>query len=168
MRKATLALSTVVGLCVMAQTAQAQGKQWLFGPEVSFATSSYGPGIGARVVYAGLGKAVKAPGLEAYAAFDYFFPSSSAFIASLNVWELNVNATYDIPNITGQWKPYVGAGLNFANYSWSCTGCAGSETGLNILGGTHFNPTPKTNLFGEVRIELRTASFIAFTVGLLF
>jgi len=170
MRKATLALSTVVGLCVMAQTAQAQGKQWLFGPEVSFGTNSYGPGIGARVVYAGLGKAVKAPGLQAYGAFDYFFPGTGIFGYTIHVWELNFNATYDIPNITGQWKPYVGAGLNYANYSVSgCTlGCAGSETGLNILGGTHFNPTPKTNLFGEVRIELRTASFIAFTVGALF
>jgi hypothetical protein len=61
--------------------------------------------------------------------------------------------------------------LNYANYSGSncpALGCPGSETGLNILGGTHFNPTPKTNLFGEVRIELRTASFVAFTVGVLF
>jgi opacity protein-like surface antigen len=159
----------VVGLSLLAQAATAQTKQWQFGPEVSFGTSSYGPGIGARAVFSGLGTAVKVPGLQAYAAFDYFFPSSSAFIASLNVWEINVNGTWDIPNMTGQFKPYVGAGLNYANYSWSgCSLCTGSQTGLNILGGTHFNPTPNLNLFGEVRVELRTASFIAFTVGVLF
>ena len=170
MRKAILALTTVVGLCLMAQTAAAQQKAWQFGPEVSFGTNSYGPGVGARVVWAGLGQAVSAKGLQAYGAFDYFFPGTSVFGYTIHVWELNFDATYDIPNVTGQWKPYVGAGINFANYSVSgCTlGCAASQTGLNILGGTHFNPTPKTNLFGEVRIELRTASFIAFTIGVLF
>ena len=169
MRKASLAVSLVVGLSLLAQGAAAQTKQWQFGPEVTFGTSSYGPGIGARAVFSGLGTAVKVPGLQAYGSFDYFFPSSSAFIASLHVWEINVNGTWDIPNMTGGFKPYVGAGLNYANYSWSgCSLCTGSQTGLNVLGGAHFSPTPKLNMFGEVRIELRTASFIAFTVGLLF
>ena len=169
MRKATVALGAALGLCFLAQTATAQTKQWQFGPEVSFGTSSYGPGIGARAVFSGLGTAVKVPGLQAYGSFDYYFPSSSGFGYTLHVWEINVNGTWDIPNMTGGFKPYVGAGLNYANYSWSgCSICTGSQTGLNVLGGTHFNPTPKLNMFGEVRIELRTASFIAFTVGLLF
>lgn len=169
MRKVTLALSAVVGLCVLAQTAAAQTKQWQFGPEVSFGTNSYGPGIGARAVYSGLGTAVKVPGLQAYGAFDYFFPGTGVFGYTLHVWEINVDGTWDIPNMTG-FKPYIGAGLNYANYSVSgCTlGCASSETGLNVLGGAHFNPAPTLNMFGEVRIELRTSSFIAFTVGVLF
>lgn len=168
MRKVTLALSAAVGLCVLAQTAVAQTKPWQFGPEVSFGTSNYGPAIGARAVFSGLGTAVKVPGLQAYASFDYFFPSSSGFVSGVHVWEINVNGTWDIPNMTG-FKPYVGAGLNYANYSWSgCSFCSGSETGLNVLGGAHFNPTPTLNMFGEVRVELRTSSFVAFTVGLLF
>jgi hypothetical protein len=169
MRRSTLVLSAVLASCLVAQTAVAQTKQWQFGPEVSFGTSSYGPAVGARAVFSGLGTAVKVPGLQAYAAFDYFFPSSSAFGYTLHVWELNIDGTWDIPKMTGQFKPYVGAGINYANYSWSgCSLCTGSQTGLNILGGSHFNPTPKLNMFGEVRIELRSASFIALTVGLLF
>ena len=168
MSKVTLALAAV-GLCALAQNAVAQTKQWQFGPEVSFGTSSYGPAIGGRAVFSGLGTAVKVPGLQAYGSFDYFFPSTSGFASSVNIWEINLNGTWDIPNMTGGFKPYVGAGINYAHYSFSaCSICAGSQTGLNVLGGTHFNPTPKLNMFGEVRIELRTGSAIAFTVGLLF
>jgi len=165
MRKASLVVSLVVGLSLLAQAAAAQTKQWQFGPEVGFATNNLGPSIGGRAVFSGLGTAVKVPGLQAYASFDYFFPS----VSSVTIWEINANGTWDIPNMTGGFKPYVGAGLNYAHYSWSgCSLCAGSQTGLNLLGGTHFNPTPKLNMFGEVRIELRTGSAIDFTVGVLF
>lgn len=169
MRKVTLALCAAVGLSLVAQAAPAQTRPWMFGPEVSFGTDNYGPGIGARAAWVGLGQAVKAPGLQAYGAFDYFFPSTGVFGYTVHVWELNFNATYDIPHMTG-FKPYVGGGLNYAHYSVSgCTlGCAGSQTGLNLLGGAHFKPSPTLNMFGEIRIELRTASFIAFTVGMLF
>jgi hypothetical protein len=169
MRKSTLALSAVLGLCLVAQTAVAQTKQWQFGPEVNFGTQSIGPGIGARAVFSGLGTAVKVPGLQAYGAFDYFFPSSS-FGVSPSYWEINVNGTWDIPNMTGGFKPYVGAGLSYAHVSVTVGGFSGSSssTGLNILGGTHFAPTPKLNMFGEVRVELHNGTPIFFTVGLLF
>ncbi len=168
MRKVTLALGTAVALSLLAQTATAQTKPWQFGPEVSLGTNSAGPGVGARAVWAGLGQAVKAPGLGAYAAFDYFFPSSG-FGVSPSLWEINVNGTYDIPHMTG-FVPYVGAGLNYAHYSFSSPfgSVSTSQTGLNLLGGGKFNPSPKLHMFGEVRIELRTGSFVAFTVGLLF
>ncbi len=168
MRKMTLALSAVVGLCVLAQTAEAQ-KAWQFGPEVSLGTNSAGPAIGARAVFNGLGAATKVTGLGAYAAFDYFFPSSG-FGVSPSLWEINVNGTWDIPNMTGGFKPYVGAGINYAHYSVTVLGtsASSSQTGLNLLGGTHFKPAPKLDMFGEVRIELRTGSFVAFTAGILF
>lgn len=168
MRKVTVALSAALGLCLVTQTAVAQ-KAWQFGPQVSLGTNSAGPAIGARAVWSGLGAATKVTGLGAYASFDYFFPSSG-FGVSPTLWEINVNGTWDIPNMTGGFKPYVGAGINYAHYSFSILGTSAStsETGLNLLGGTHFNPTPKLNMFGEVRIELRTGSFVAFTVGLLF
>jgi len=170
MRKVTLALSAALGLCVLAQTATAQMKPWQFGPEVSLGTNNVGPAIGARAVFNGLGAATKVTGLAAYASFDYFFPSSS-FGVSPSYWEINVDGTWDIPNMTGQFKPYVGAGIDYGHTSVTVTGFgsgSASNTGLNILGGTHFNPTPKLNLFGEVRIELRTSSIVAFTVGILF
>jgi opacity protein-like surface antigen len=71
-------------------------------------------------------------------------------------------------------KPYVGAGLNYAHSSYSATilGVSGSNTanntGLNVLGGARFHPTPKLDMFGEVRLELRSGSPLVFTVGLLF
>jgi opacity protein-like surface antigen len=171
MRKVTLALSAVVGLCVLAQTAAAQTKPWQFGPQVSFATNNYGPGIGARAVFSGLGTAVKVPGLGAYGSFDYFLPSSSFYGSSPTFWEINVNGTWDIPDMTGGFKPYVGAGINYAHLSQTIPiigSVSGSETGLNLLGGARFNPTPKLHLFGEVRLELRSGSAAVFTVGLLF
>ena len=155
MRKATLALSLVLGLSLIAQAAAAQTKQWQFGPQVNFATNNLGLGVGGRAVYTGLGSAVKVPGLAAYASFDIFFPSGGS------VWEINANATWDIPNVTGGFSPYVGAGLDYAHDG-------SSQTGLNLLGGTHFKPTPVLNMFGEIRIELRTHSAIVFTVGALF
>ena len=166
MRKASLVVSLVVGLSLLAQAAAAQTKQWQFGPEVGFATNNLGPSIGGRAVFSGLGTAVKVPGLQAYASFDYFFPS----VSSVTIWEINANGTWDIPNMTGGFKPYVGAGINYANYSVSVLGikASTSNTGLNILGGTHFNPTPKLNMFGEIRVELRTGSVVNFAVGVLF
>jgi hypothetical protein len=167
MRKVSLAVSLVVGLSLLARAAAAQTKQWRFGPEVTFATNNLGLGAGARAVFSGLGSAVKVPGLEAYGALDFFFAPN----VFSSIWEINLNGTWDIPNMTGGFRPYVGAGFNYAHYSVP-SGFLGSlgasESGLNILGGTHFRPSPKLNMFGEVRIELRTASAAAFTVGILF
>jgi hypothetical protein len=155
MRKTTLALSLALGLVIVAQPAAAQVKQWQFGPQVDFATNNLGLGIGGRAVYTGLGSAVSVPGLAAYASFDLFFPSGGSF------WEINADATWNIPNVTGQFSPYIGAGLDYAHDG-------SSLTGLNLLGGTHFKPTPALNMFGEIRIELRTSSAVVFTVGALF
>jgi hypothetical protein len=155
MRKASLAVSLVVGLSLLAQAAAAQTKQWQFGPQVNFATNSVGVGIGGRAVYSGLGSAVKVPGLAAYAAFNLFFPSGGT------IWEINANGTWDIPNMTGGFNPYVGAGLDYAHDG-------SGQAGLNLLGGARFKPTPVLNMFGEIRIVLSTGSAVVFTVGALF
>jgi opacity protein-like surface antigen len=165
MRKVSLAVSLVVGLSLVAQAATAQTRQWKFGPEVNFATNSVGFGVGGRAVYTGLGTALKVPGLQAYGAFDWFFPGSG-----LTWWELNANGTWDIPNMTG-FNPYVGAGLNFAHVSVNCgplINCSSSNVGLNLLGGARFNVAQKLEAFGEVRAEIRSGSAIVFTVGVLF
>lgn len=155
MREVTLALSVAVGLCVLSQTAVAQTKQWQFGPQVNFATNSVGVGVGGRAVYTGLGSTLKAPGLAAYAAFNLFFPSGGT------IWEINANGTWDIPNMTGGVNPYIGAGLDYAHDG-------SGQAGLNLLGGARFKPTPVLNMFGEIRIVLRTGSAVVFTVGALF
>jgi len=49
-----------------------------------------------------------------------------------------------------------------------CSLCSWGYTGLNVLGGGRFKVGAKLNAFAEARVELRTASAIAFTAGLLF
>ena len=165
MRKTTLALTAVVGLCVVAQTAAAQTRQWQFGPEVGLGTDNVGASIGARAVFRGLGAVTKVTGLAAYASFDYFFPNSSRG-PSPSYWEINVNGTWDIRHVTGPFKPYVGAGIDYGH--WSERGGSHSNSGLNLLGGTRINPAPNLRLFGELRFELRTNPILAVTVGMLF
>jgi hypothetical protein len=156
MRKATLALSAVVGLCVVAQIANAQTREWQFGPQISVGTNHLGPAIGGRAVFTGLGAAANVAGLGAYGSLDWYFPSGGSVLV------LHANGTWDIPNVTGGAKPYIGAGLGFA------TSSGASRLGIDLLGGARFSPTPKFNMFTEVRLELYSSSFLAFTVGLLF
>ena len=155
MRKVTLALSAAVALSLVAQSAAAQVRWLKLGPEIGLGTNGAGAAIGGRAVFTGLGEVTNLTGLAAYASFDYFLSTGSP-------WEINLNGTWDIPSITGPLKPYVGAGLNYAHAS------GGSSSGLNLLGGTHFRPTPALDTFGEIRIELRSGSLVAFTIGVLF
>jgi opacity protein-like surface antigen len=174
MRKLMVAAALVAAMGMAAQAASAQTaaavKPIQIGVQADFATNNYGPGIGARVVYNGLGTTLKVPGLAAYASFDYFFPSS-AWGTGLSFWEINANATYDL-KLTGMptIAPYVGGGLNYAHLSANCApfSCSASNTGLNLLGGARFKVTPKLNAYLEARFELRSASAIVLTAGVLF
>jgi|GEM_PF-1591921 len=173
MRKlmAAAALVAVMGVAAQAASAQTTGvKAFQFGPQVSFMTQSVGLGVGARVVYNGLGTQLKVPGLAVYGSFDYFFPGSS-YGVSPKYWEINANATYDlrISGLTGV-VPYVGAGLNYAHSSVSFLGlsASASKTGLNILGGGRFNLGSSLKAFGEARLELSGGGAFALTFGLLF
>jgi len=173
MRKlmAAAALVAVVGLAAQAASAQTVAvKPIQFGVQGSFMTQSVGPGVGARVVYNGLGTQLKVPGLAAYGSFDYFFPGSS-YGVSPSYWEINANATYDVKiNGLNGVAPYVGAGLNYAHSSVSFLGvsASASETGLNVLGGGRFKLGAKMNAYAEARLELSGGGAFALTVGLLF
>ncbi len=178
MRKLMAAAALVAVMGVAAQAASAQTrrgsepsvKAFQFGPQVTFMTQSVGLGVGARVVYNGLGTQLKVPGLAVYGSFDYFFPGSS-YGVSPKYWEINANATYDlrISGLTGV-APYVGAGLNYAHSSVSFLGTSlsASKTGLNILGGGRFNLGSSLKAFGEARLELSGGGAFALTFGLLF
>jgi opacity protein-like surface antigen len=178
MRKVTMALALVLATGIAAQAAQAQQteKAWQFGPQVNIATQHIGLGVGGRAVFTGLGSAVKVPGLGAFGSFDWFFPGNS-YGVSPSVWEINVNATYDlkIAGLTGV-APYVGGGVNYLHWStgagtvlgFPVPSASGSETGLNLLGGGRFNLTPKLHAFAEARIEVRSGGAFVVTGGLLF
>ena len=168
MRKLMTVAALVAGMGLAAQTAAAQtaARAVQFGPEVSFGTSSgSGLGVGARVVYPGLGQMVKVNGLEAFASFDMFFPGSP-----LKYWEINANATYKVPGMSASFAPYVGAGLNYANQTVDIPifgSVSSSSTGLNLLAGARY-PMGKLNLFAEAKVELHSGSQFVITGGLLF
>jgi hypothetical protein len=170
MRKVMVGLA-VLGLAAQAAVAQtAAVKPIQFGVQGSWMSQSVGLGVGGRVVYNALGTTLKVPGLAAYGAFDYFFPSTGTWGSGISIWEINAGATYDV-KLQGMTSitPYVGAGLNYAHVGISgCSLCSASSTGLNVLGGGRFKLGAKLNAFAEARVELRTGSAIAFTGGLLF
>lgn len=175
---AMVALSAMSAATAVAQSAPAAtqpvaaARPVMFGPEVSFGLrSSSKLGVGARVVYPGLGQMVKVEGLGAFASFDYFFPGSS-----ITFWEVNANATYTIPRVQAPVAPYVGAGLNFSHVGTPSVSVPGfgtvgggssSYVGLNVLAGVRY-PAGKVTAFGEVKFELRTGSQLVLTAGALF
>ncbi|HXH62591.1 MAG TPA: hypothetical protein VNG95_00340 [Gemmatimonadales bacterium] len=111
-----------------------------------------------------LAKAVGAPMFGA-ASFDYFFPG-----AGVHVWEINANGWYRLNVSHTTLRPYVGGGLNIANYSCSaCLGFNATRVGLNIGGGTKFTMQhSKLTPYAEARVELRTGGEFVLTGGLLF
>ncbi len=169
MRKAMIALALVAGLASQAAAQNAQTKPFMFGPEASWMSQSVGIGVGARAVYTALGQQLNVPGLQAYGAFDYFFPGSS-YGVSPKYWEINAGATYDL-KLSGMksFAPYVGAGINYAHSSVEVLGfsASASKTGLNVLGGGRFT-LGKLNAFAEARFELGGGEAFAATFGILF
>jgi hypothetical protein len=156
MRKLMIAAALAGAMGLAAQSAAAQARPVTFGPELSWMSNSVGAGLGARVIYPGLGSALQVNGLEAYASFDYFFPSHATF------WEINAGASYTVPveGLRG-FAPYVGGGLNVAHPGTT-------SLGLNILGGGRFTISPKLHGFAEARLELRSGTPFVLCAGILF
>lgn len=162
---AVVALCGMTGTVLSAQRARSQAAQSSgthFAPQVDFATD-FDFGIGGRVEF-DLARAVGAPMFGA-ASFDYFFPG-----AGVHVWEINADAWYNLRVSHTTLRPYVGGGLDIANYS--CSGCLGfsaTRAGLNIGGGTKFTMQhSKMTPYVEARVELRTGGEFVLTGGLLF
>lgn len=143
---ATLAVVVALGLSAPTE-AEAQAS---FGPDLSYATDSEAIGVGARA-NVGLGPFP----LGVIGSFDYFFPDVG------DHWELNGNAIFSLGVPLGP-KPYIGAGLNYADFG------AGTDTGLNILGGVEIGgPLPITP-FVEGRYATTGAGQFILTAGMYF
>ena len=165
MRNAMVGLAVVAAMAVVSQQAlaQAQVSPIRFGAQVTWA-DDFDFGVGARVVYPGLGKMVGVSGLEGAASFDWFFPSIGSY------FEVNVNALYPV-TITSMPKlrPYVGAGLNVARYSADLVliSVSSTDVGLNALAGARF-ALGKFSTFAEAKLELSGGEQFAVTFGVLF
>lgn len=132
-------------------------------------------GVGGGVNF-GLGSLTANHGIRGEATFDYYFPSGGetfgSFSSDFDYYELNGNLMMDIKSVAGL---YVGAGINYAHYSYDFEGCGifcsslsagSSDVGLNLLGGYNF-PGSKA-LFGQAKIELGHGSPFVISGGIRF
>ncbi len=168
MRKAMIALAVVAAAGLVAQTASAQTSSTRavrFGVQADWGTDDVDLGVGARIVYPGLGTALNVKGLEGYASFDLFFPGNS-----VTYWEINPGVTYNltISGLTG-FQPYVGGGLNIAHASVDAgiVTYSNTDVGLNLLGGGRF-ALGKLSAYAEGRIEISGGERFVATFGILF
>jgi len=161
---------TVVAVACMAAGAARQARaQTHFGPELSWGSNSIGIGVGARLE---LGLAKMIPGaknFDAVGTFDYFFPSSG-YGVSPSYWELGLGGQYHFSIPGAKVLPYAGAGLAIAHSSVTVLGISGSATnvGLNLFGGTAFQPLGKVTPFVQLRLELQSSSAFFIQGGVLF
>lgn len=102
-------------------------------------------------------------------SFDYFFPDCGSI--DCDYWE--INAGLAIPIIAADIDPYVGAGVNIANFSVDSElpdefdyGISDTEFGLNLLGGIRF-PLGGLSAFGEGRLELGGGEQLVLAFGVM-
>jgi hypothetical protein len=158
MRVSTMA--AVAALCLVPTALAAQGAPRL-GGQVSFA-QDVNAGLGLRLELP-LSPAV-ARDLRVVAAFDYFFPDSPA-----NYWELNTDLAWGFRLTGTRVSLYAGAGLNIAHTSYSgIPRAAGTEVGVNLLGGVRFGTATRLTPFVELRPELGGGDRLVLTAGLIF
>jgi hypothetical protein len=113
----------------------------------------------------GLGSLTTNSGIRAETTFDYFFTDDP-----LKVWEINANALMDIKSIPSL---YVGAGLNYVNFSFDddfceplCDNFNDSEIGLNLLSGWNFSGSKGP--FVQARFALGGGEQLYVTGGFRF
>ncbi len=125
-------------------------------------------GVGGGVNLA-LGSLTEKQGIRLEATFDYFLTDDP-----LKVWEINGNLLKDIPAVANL---YVGAGVNYANFSYDDNGLCGalgalcdassSEIGLNILGGYKLG-SGKAAPFVQARFSIGGGEQLVLTGGFRF
>ncbi len=121
-------------------------------------------GVGAGVTF-GLGSLTTNSGIRAEATFDYFFPGND-----FKYWEINGNALMDIKSVPSL---YVGAGLNYANFSFDNDFCeivdcdaSASEIGLNLLAGWNFSGSKGP--FVQAKFEVSGGEQLVVSGGIRF
>lgn len=180
LRGLAIGTSAALGLALVAQTAsaQAQTEGTRFGVEAALGTNnSVGIGAGAFVKFH-LTDISEHP-ITGRVTFDYFFPSSSNFGGyGTHYLEVAADGLFDITTASSTTKPYVGAGLTYARWSYSydnaycnvygvnyCNGSA-SNTGLHVVGGLNFMADSKLMPFVEIKLETSSGSELILKGGI--
>jgi hypothetical protein len=175
---------TVLGLALMAGEVSAEPrggargstagafasqKSIRFGAHASYANES-DLGVGARALWSvsGLRR------LAVVTSFDYFFPSGSEGVVSVDArhWEVNGNFAY---HFGSRWRPYAGPGLNLARRSaelafLGAPSGSARETalGVNLVGGVRRVNGTKRQYFAEARYEVGGGEQFLLAAGVLF
>lgn len=147
-----LLVGCLAGLFFAPTTLSAQwslGGQFSWGDDFDFA-------FGGRVIWDWPFE----PGAFATGSFDLFFPK-----ADVDYWEVNINIGQPIPIKSDTFKPYAGAGLNWAHIS--AGGTSDNRFGLNLLAGLRYM-LPSVAPFGELRWELGGGKQFVITAGVMF
>lgn len=161
----TILAGAAVALGLAFATPSTASAQMGFVVQGSYGSDYEAIGAGAGVTF-GLGSLTTNSGIRAEATFDYFFTDDP-----LKVWEVNANALMDIKSVPGL---YVGAGVNYANFSWDFDNlceiidCDSSESeiGLNVLGGWNF--AGSKGPFVQARFALGGGEQLYVTGGIRF
>jgi hypothetical protein len=173
LRGIALGTSAALGLALVAPAAahaQAQTSGTRFGVEAALANNSLGFGVGAFVKFH-VAELNEHP-ITGRVAFDYYFPSSSNFGNStgLHYYEAAADGLYDI-TAKSNIKPYVGAGISYDHFSFSCNfegidcGYSHSGVGLDIVGGINFMANAKLMPFVELKLGLGGGAGGAYNSG---
>lgn len=147
---ATLALAG--GVALTAGTGSADAQVYI-GPQVNLASET-DFGVGGRLL-----ANIESANLEFAGSADLYFPEGGT-----DYWELNGNLFYHfhLPE-TPSVLPYLGGGLNVANFS---NGTTETEAGLNLGGGLRF-PLADVSPYVEARTVVGDADQSVLTFGIL-
>ena len=168
MRIKSLFAGAVLALGLAAVAPSSAQAQVGFVVQGSYGLDYEALGVGGGVNL-GLGSLTTKQGIRLETTFDYFLTDDP-----LSVWEINGNLLEDIPSVANL---YVGAGINYANFSYDDNGLCGafgalcdassSEIGLNILGGYKLG-TGKAAPFVQARFSLGGGEQLVVTGGFRF
>lgn len=166
MRIKSLFAGAVLALGLAAVAPSSAQAQVGFVVQGSYGLDYEALGIGGGVNL-GLGSLTANHGIRLETTFDYFLTDDP-----LSVWEINSNLLKDIPSIANL---YIGAGLNYANFSFDDNGVCGivdcdassSEIGLNLLGGYKLG-SGKAAPFVQARFSLGGGEQLVLTGGFRF
>ena len=153
-----------LGLAAVAPSSAQAQVGFVVQGSYGFDVEALGVGGGVNL---GLGSLTEKQGIRLEATFDYFLADDP-----LNYWEINGNLLKDIPSIANL---YVGAGINYANFSYDnddlcgafCDALDTSEIGINILGGYRLG-SGKAAPFVQARFALGGAEQLYVTGGFRF
>ncbi|MEI2719851.1 MAG: hypothetical protein V9E87_06865 [Gemmatimonadales bacterium] len=165
MRIKSMFAGAVLALGVAAFAPSTASAQVGFVAQASYGFDVEALGVGGGVNL-GLGSLTEKQGIRLEATFDYFLADDP-----LTFWEINGNLLKDIPSVKNL---YVGAGVNYANFSYDSSVCGAfcsladnTEIGINILGGYKLG-TGKAAPFVQARFALGGAEQLYVTGGFRF